>query len=78
MHQIDEIKEYLRKLKSGEFPHRSATTHLFELLCLMKSGVGEFCETEDTHYEHDSLTSEILFADGKKYRIEITEVKEKK
>lgn len=74
MHQVHEIKDYLSKLMKGEFPHRAGVTHLFELLVLMKTGLEGYSTTTETHYLNDGIMSEIKFADGKTYRIEIREV----
>jgi hypothetical protein len=75
MAQVDEMRDYLRKFRAGEFPHRTGVSHMMELLALMKSGLGEFGETQETHYSPNGLVSEILFADGLTYVIEIKEKK---
>ena len=75
MSQINEIRDYLSRLQAGEFPNREHTTHLMELLTMMKFGLGSYAETRETHYLFDGLRSEILFADGKTYVIEIRERK---
>ena len=76
--RIEELKDFLSKMQAGDAPLEKLRTYMNEIMILSCHGLNNFAQTVTLHYTADSLVHEFLFADGKKYRMEITEVKEKK
>jgi hypothetical protein len=72
---IKELRAYLTEMKEGKIEVPRLLTHMNEINLLMKEGFGEFSETQTTHYTGNSLVTQIKFADGKTYEIEIKEVR---
>lgn len=69
---VEKLRQYLSEIKGR--PPKEGITHMMELLLLMRFGVGGLAEFSGTQYGHESLSCRAAFADGKTYRIEITEV----
>lgn len=73
--RIAELKTYLARLESGAAIRDSFVSHMNEINILCLEGLVPFIQTVTLHYTAESLIHEFTFVDGKKYRIQIKEIK---
>lgn len=71
----DALSAHLADVRAGRIAQPEGVTHCMELLLLFRAGVAELGEWETTQYRIDGLRSEVKFADGKTYEVEIREVR---
>lgn len=76
MSGLEQMREYLKDVKEGKTAIPPEQTHMMELMTLMRAGLDELAVVDSIHYLADALTGIVKFADGKYYRITISEEKE--